>query len=235
MATRGQPVLSYERNPGANMEPDEVLKVVSRCRLVAIVRLDDLQHAAGLIAALLRGGVQAIEFTLTNPQAPHVVRQMLEQFEQFHDGRAVLGIGSVRTVSDARLALEAGSQFLVSPVTEQSVIRTAREAGVPIMPGAYTPTEIAQAVSWGAELVKLFPARCLGPGYVKDVLAPMPDLKLMPTGGIDTSNIHAYLAAGAAAVGVGGQLVNPAAVQQAQWAEIERVARSFVSLAEAVN
>jgi 2-dehydro-3-deoxyphosphogluconate aldolase / (4S)-4-hydroxy-2-oxoglutarate aldolase len=214
------------------MERKEILAVVQQSRLVAIVRLDDLENSPDLIMSLLRGGVRAIEFTLTNPQAPSIVRQILDQFEQFHDGRAVLGIGSVRTASDAKLALAAGSQFLVSPITDQAVIHTAAEAGVPIMPGAFTPTEIAQATNWGADLIKIFPARCLGPNYIKDILAPMPELKLMPTGGIDSSNIQDYLAAGAVAVGMGGQLVNSTLVQQAKWSEIEKIARSLVALVD---
>lgn len=212
------------------MDRDEVLGVIQQCRLVAIVRLDDLQNSSDLISAMLHAGVRAIEFTLTNPQAPDIVRQMLDRFEQFHDGRAVLGIGSVRTVTEAKLALAAGSQFLVSPITDQSIIQTSGEAGVPIMPGAFTPTEIAQATNWGAELIKVFPARGLGPNYIKDILAPMPELKLMPTGGIDQSNIRDYLAAGAVAVGMGGQLVNSTLVRQANWPEIERIARSLVAL-----
>lgn len=212
------------------MDRDEVLAVIQQCRLVAIVRLDDLQNSPDLIRALLHAGVRAIEFTLTNPQAPDIVRQVLDRFEQFQDGRAVLGIGSVRTVPEAKLALAAGSQFLVSPITDQSIIQTSGEAGVPILPGAFTPTEIAQATNWGAELIKVFPARGLGPNYIKDILAPMPELKLMPTGGIDQSNIRDYLAAGAVAVGMGGQLVNSTLVRQANWPEIERIARSLVAL-----
>lgn len=220
---------------GAKVNRSDVLNILGQCRLVAIVRLDDLRSASDLVAALLRGGIRAIEFTLTNPNAPRVVSNLLEQFEQFHDGSAVLGIGSVRSVLQARLALDAGSQFLVAPVSDPSVIQTSVQADVPIMPGAFTPTEIAQATSWGADIVKVFPARNLGPNFIRDILAPMPELKLMPTGGVDFSNIRDYLTAGAVAVGVGGQLIDAQSVREAKWSEIESAARTFVSYTNAVN
>jgi 2-dehydro-3-deoxyphosphogluconate aldolase / (4S)-4-hydroxy-2-oxoglutarate aldolase len=209
----------------------EVLQVILQARLVAIVRLDDLSAAHPLIASLLRGGVRAIELTLTNPEAPAAVQEALERFEEFHDGRAVLGIGSIRTLDESRIAMASGSQFLVSPISDQAIIESASEAGIPIIPGAFTPTEIVRATSWGAEVIKVFPARKLGPETIKDILAPMPYLQLMPTGGVDMTNIAEYLKAGAVAVGVGGQLIDRRRINESNWSSIEEVARSYATAA----
>jgi 2-dehydro-3-deoxyphosphogluconate aldolase/(4S)-4-hydroxy-2-oxoglutarate aldolase len=213
----------------------DVVQTISAARLVAIVRLDDLSRAEELVRALLRGGVRAVEFTLTNPDAPGVVRDLLTRLPEFHDGRAVLGLGSVRTAAELQMGLECGAQFLVSPICREPLVRAATAAGVAMMPGAFSPTEVASAVDWGAEIVKVFPARALGPGYVKDLLAPMPELRLMPTGGVDLGSMGAYLAAGAVAVGVGGQLVQPGPIARGEWAEIERSAREHVLAASGTS
>jgi 2-dehydro-3-deoxyphosphogluconate aldolase/(4S)-4-hydroxy-2-oxoglutarate aldolase len=126
------------------------------------------------------------------------------------------------------MVLDAGAQFVVTPIMQPEVIRCCVEAKVPIAAGALTPTEIATAWDCGASFVKVFPARGLGPGYIKDVLAPMPYLKLMPTGGIDAKNAGDYLAAGAVAVGVGGTLCSPVLVEKQDWESIHAAAASIV-------
>jgi 2-dehydro-3-deoxyphosphogluconate aldolase / (4S)-4-hydroxy-2-oxoglutarate aldolase len=209
------------------MDKQRSLEIVTTSRLVAIVRLDDLNSARELVDALLAGGVRAIEFTLTNSDTPRVVAELLQTVPRFVDEQATLGIGSVRTPDEAHMSIACGAQFVVSPISKQEIIRTANEAGVACFPGALTPTEIAQAVEWGADIVKVFPAKTFGPGYIKDVLAPMPYLKLMPTGGIDLHNLAAYFAAGAKAVGVGAQLLSPQWVQQADWESITSAARQY--------
>jgi 2-dehydro-3-deoxyphosphogluconate aldolase/(4S)-4-hydroxy-2-oxoglutarate aldolase len=137
-------------------------------------------------------------------------------------------MGSVRNLEEAKMVLGSGAQFVVTPIMQPEVIRCCVEAKIPIACGAYTPTEIAKAWDCGADLVKVFPVRGLGPNYIKDVLAPMPHLKLMPTGGIDSKNARDYLAAGAVAVGVGGTLCSPALVEQGDWGAIHKAASSIV-------
>jgi 2-dehydro-3-deoxyphosphogluconate aldolase/(4S)-4-hydroxy-2-oxoglutarate aldolase len=207
-------------------------QVISDTRLVAIVRLDDLSCAQNLVQSLLSGGIRAIELTLTNIETPRVVERLRNCFSEFSSGQAVLGIGSVRNLEEAKIAIACGGQFLVAPICQPEVIEHARSVGVVVCPGAYTPTEAALAHSLGADLVKIFPARALGPDYIKDILAPMPYLKLMPTGGIDLTNLSSYLDAGAVAVGVGGQLVNRQWVEQKNWARIEQAARDYCQAAE---
>ncbi len=158
----------------------ETLQLIERTRIVAIVRLNDLSQAIAISRALAEGGIVAQEFTLTNPDALRVVEPVqralaAEGFE------AAIGIGSVRNLDEAKSSLAAGADFIVSPITRADIIGQCRQAEVAVMPGAYTPTEIAHAWECGADVVKVFPARALGPGYIKDVLAPMPYLKLMPT------------------------------------------------------
>lgn len=209
------------------MDKKQVLEIVSDSRLVAIVRLDDLSCAIELTQAMLAGGIRAIEFTLTNVSSPAVVTQLIKHFPQFSNGQATIGIGSVRTVEEAMLAIECGAHFLVSPITNQSIISLAVSHTLACMPGAYTPTEIFTAHQLGADIVKVFPAKVLGPGYFKDVLAPMPFLKLMPTGGVDLQNMPEYFSAGAVAVGIGSQLVSTELVASRDWDAIQSVAQKY--------
>jgi 2-dehydro-3-deoxyphosphogluconate aldolase/(4S)-4-hydroxy-2-oxoglutarate aldolase len=202
--------------------------VLSESRLVAILRLDCLDQAPRLVETLLDAGVRCIEFTLTNRKAPLWISRLVEEIPNFRTGQAFLGIGSVRNVDEAKLVLDSGAQFVVTPIMQPEVIRRCVEAKVPLACGAYTPTEIATAWELGSDFVKVFPARGLGPSYIKDLLAPMPYLKLIPTGGIDAKNAPAYLAAGALAVGVGGTLCSPVLIDQGDWESIHRQAASLV-------
>lgn len=212
-----------------------VLDWVAKTGIVAILRLDDLSRAVELSRALLAGGIVVQEFTLTNPQALDAVAQVLEEVDAFRTGRAVVGVGSVRSLAEAQAAMAAGAQFLVTPTVQLDVIRTAVDAQMPIMPGAYTPTEIATAWNAGAAAVKVFPARSLGPEFIKDVLAPMPYLKLMPTGGINYDNMEAYFRQGAVAVGIGNQLLEVAAIERGDWAAITSTARRYAARAASCN
>ncbi len=208
-----------------------VLDLVTQKGIVAILRLDDLSRAVELSRALLAGGIVVQEFTLTNPQALDAVAQVLAEVEEFRTGRAAVGVGSVRSLAEAQSAMAAGAQFLVTPTVQLDVIRAAVDAQVPIMPGAFTPTEIATAWNAGAAAVKVFPARSLGPEFIKDVLAPMPYLKLMPTGGINYDNMETYFRSGALAVGIGNQLLEVAAIERGEWDAITSTARRYTSRA----
>lgn len=209
----------------------EVLQLVERTRIVAIVRLDDLTQAIAISRALAQGGIVAQEFTLTNPDALRVI-EPVQRALAAEGYEAVVGIGSVRNLDEAHAALASGADFIVSPITRADVIGQCRQAEVAVMPGAYTPTEIAHAWECGADVVKVFPARQLGPGYIKDVLAPMPYLKLMPTGGVDLTNIATFLQAGVVAMGVGGNLIDPQAIRNCDWSAITSVAKKYSTAAQ---
>jgi 2-dehydro-3-deoxyphosphogluconate aldolase/(4S)-4-hydroxy-2-oxoglutarate aldolase len=192
-------------------------------RLIAIVRL---RHAADLPAiaeAIARGGITAIEFTLNTPGALEAV----DAARGTLGGDVLIGAGTVTTEPEAMAAANAGAQFLVSPITNAGVIATGQAAGCPVLPGAYTPTEIAQAMALEAELIKLFPASQLGPSYVREVLAPLDSARLVPTGGVRVDNVATYLDAGAAALAVGSSVCKPEWVEARDYNAIEAAARSF--------
>lgn len=207
------------------------LELVLESRMVAILRLEDLTHAVDISQALLNAGVTVQEFTLTNPSALGALQTVIRQIAAFAEGKASVGIGSIRTRVQASAAIDAGAHFLVTPVLSRDVIQTGVEGDVPVLCGAYSPSEIATAWELGAALVKVFPARSLGASYIKDVLAPMPELKLMPTGGIDLSNMEEFFTAGAAAVGIGGNLLNNAALADRDWDKITADAKRYVTIA----
>jgi 2-dehydro-3-deoxyphosphogluconate aldolase/(4S)-4-hydroxy-2-oxoglutarate aldolase len=213
------------------MGQHRAVEIVLAARIVAIIRLDDLKPAVDLVQSLLRAGVRAIEFTLTNSQAPQTIETLMNHFEDFRNGTATLGLGSVRNGSEVQAAIDCGAQFVVSPISDRAIIQQAAGAGLAVFPGALTPTEVLQAAQWGADLVKVFPARAFGPQYIKDLLAPMPYLKLMPTGGIDLQNMASYFKAGALAVGVGGQLVDGQLIRSGNWQALTDIAAQYVSLA----
>jgi 2-dehydro-3-deoxyphosphogluconate aldolase/(4S)-4-hydroxy-2-oxoglutarate aldolase len=208
-----------------------VIELITETRLVAILRLPDLSRALRLSQALLEGGASVQEFTLTNPEALEAIKEVRAKLPAFNEGRAAVGAGSVRSLAEAEAAITAGAQFIVTPITQLEVIAACKEAGVPITPGAFTPTEIATAWEAGADIVKVFPARMLGPGYVKDILAPMPYLKLMPTGGVDLENLGDYLDHGAVAVGVGGNLLDKEAISNGDWEKITASAAAYIAKA----
>ena len=201
-----------------------LLDFIAEHKIVAIVRLDDLSTAQHISAALIEGGVRIIEFTLTNPDAVETIAKM----RRFVGKAAAIGAGSVIDAGQARAVADAGGQFVVSPVNKAEVVQACAALDLPAMPGAFTPTEIQQAWEWGASVVKVFPANHLARGYIKDVLAPLPHLRLMPTGGVRVDNVREFLDDGAFAVGVGSALINNDAVADRDWDRLRRHARQFV-------
>ena len=200
------------------------LEIIAQHKLVAIVRLDDLSIAGALTTALTDGGIRAIEFTLTNPDAVAAIAEIRQVF----DATVAIGAGSVISAEQVWAVADAGAQFVVSPVWKREVNIACAEAGLPFMPGAFTPTEILRAWEWGASVVKVFPANHLGSRYIKDVLAPLPHLRLMPTGGVNLDNMREHLDNGAFALGVGSSLINNEAVADRDWDRLRDNARRYV-------
>ena len=210
---------------GRTLGRDALLQRVLAQRLVAIVRLKDADALLDAAAAVIEGGIGALEFTLTTPGALGAVEEARARFPD-----VVVGAGTVLDAEDARRSIETGAQFLVSPGFDSAVIEAARQHDIVAMPGAMTPTEILTAWEAGADIVKVFPARSLGPTFIADVLAPLPDVPLMPTGGVDAGNAAAYLEAGAVAVAVGGSLIGDRVVARRDWADLTRRARELVAV-----
>lgn len=211
-----------------------VTQLILQSRLVAILRLDDLSNAQRIVETLIDAGVTALEFTLTNPESPAIVAKIRKENAAIRAGKATIGIGSVRSLEEVKLAIDSGAQFVVSPMMSVAIIDYCKQNKVSVCPGAYTPTEIATAWGAGADIIKVFPARSLGPSYIRDVLAPMPYLKLMPTGGVDLKNVKEYFDAGAVAVGIGGQLINSAAIKSGDWAALADTAAKYVAACKEV-
>ena len=199
--------------------------------LVAIVRLDDLSAAIPLTEALLRGGVRSVEFTFTNPLAGRVI----EQVRGALTGQVAVGAGSVLDPETARVALLAGAEFVVTPTLNVATIELCSRYGVPTVIGALTPTEILTAWQAGASYVKVFPAAVGGPQYLKDVRGPLPQVKLIPTGGVNLDNAADFIRAGASAIAVGSNLVDAPTVRNEDWATLEERARQFSEVVAAAR
>lgn len=207
-----------------------ILNRLIETKLVAIVRLDSGEQLVKVAEALLAGGISAVEFTMSTPGAVDMIKIASAQFGP----DVLLGAGTVLDPETARAAILAGAQFVVTPALNLDTIELCRRYGRPIIPGAFTPTEMLAAWQAGADLVKVFPADTLGPGYIKAVLAPLPQLRLVPTGGVSAENAVQYLKAGATALGVGGKLVDRAAVARGDWAAITAEAERLVAAVKSV-
>jgi 2-dehydro-3-deoxyphosphogluconate aldolase/(4S)-4-hydroxy-2-oxoglutarate aldolase len=173
-------------------------------RLIAIVRTRDPERAVPLAEAIVRGGVSSIEIALTTPDAFATITELTSRLAD----RALVGAGTVRTAVDARSAIAAGARFLVAPDFNEGVLDEARSAGIQYVPGALTPSEVGTILDAGVEMVKIFPAGRMGPAYLRDLLGPFPQLRPVPTGGVDLSNAAQFLQAGAVALGVGSALIS---------------------------
>ncbi len=215
----------------ARMSCRERLQQIIDAGIVAVVRFDDPEPLVRVLEALAEGGVTVAEVTLTVPDALEVIRAARRRL----GARVLLGAGTVLDPETARAAILAGASFIVAPTVNLKVIRLCRRYGVVVLPGAFTPSEILTAWEAGADIVKVFPAEVLGPSYFKALRGPLPQVRLMPTGGVDLTNIGAYFAAGVACVGVGGQLVEPAAVAAEDWGRIAEQARRFVAAVAAAR
>ncbi|MBE3068955.1 MAG: bifunctional 4-hydroxy-2-oxoglutarate aldolase/2-dehydro-3-deoxy-phosphogluconate aldolase [Planctomycetes bacterium] len=205
------------------MTRQETLKTLCDVGIVPVVRAKTADVLTDIAKALAAGGVPVVEVTLTVPGAIDGIRRLVGTFGP----DLVVGVGSVTNPAQAEEAMDAGARFVVGPVLVPEVIAAAHEQDRPVIPGAYTPTEIFQAHALGADVVKVFPADVGGPAFFKAVLAPMPFLRLMPTGGVDLSTAAAFIKAGAVTLGAGSALVDGKAVAAGDWARITDLARQF--------
>ena len=203
------------------------MPMLHRNPVIGIIRCREQTPLVPACMALLEGGLEAVEITLTTPGALDAVTAL----RRLQGQGCLVGNGTITSAEEARRSIEAGAQFLVCPTLDHATIQAANQAGIPILPGAYTPTEILEADRAGAAMVKVFPAEVLGPRYVKSLLAPLPHLKLAPTGGVTLSNLHDWLDAGAIAVGVGGSLINPQWLRDEEHKSLLKAARQWTQKA----
>ena len=208
----------------ATLTRADVMRRIEETGVVAVVRLTDAAVGRDVANALMAGGVTAIEITMTVPGAVELIEELSRTLPQ-----ALIGAGTVTDPATAREVIDAGAKFVVSPVFRRSLIERCHRFEIPVMPGCFTPTEILDAWEAGADLVKVFPATALGPGYVKDVRGPLPQVRLVPTGGVTKENAGDWIRAGAVAIGVGTALVDRAAVDEQRFDAITANARHFVN------
>ena len=205
------------------MARDADLRRILDGGLIAVVRANDPAGLIDVVAALADGGVTVAEVTFTVPNALDVIREAKRTLGH----RVLLGAGTVLDAETGRAALLAGADFLVSPIVAVDVIRLARRYDKVMMAGAFTPTEILAAWEAGSDVVKVFPAEVLGPAFFKAVRGPLPQVKLMPTGGVDLTTAAKFLDAGAVCLGVGSQLVDPKLVAARDFAGLTNLARQY--------
>ena len=204
---------------------NQVLQRLISGKIIAIVRLDSGDDLIQVAEALKAGGIEAIEFTVPTPNSLEMIKQASAHFGE----EVIMGAGTVLDPETARAAILSGAQFIVTPTLNLETIELCRRYGKPVVPGGLTPTEILTAWQAGADMVKVFPASVGGPAYIKSVLAPLPQVRLAPTGGVSAENAAAYMQAGAAGLGVGGKLVDKTAVANKDWGVITAEAQRLVA------
>lgn len=203
----------------------DVLHIIETTGVVGIIRTREADVVREVVDALVEGGVRALEVTMTVPGAV----ELIEQVGRVLPSGFVIGAGTVLDDQTARDVIAAGARFVVSPVFKPEVLDTCHEHDVAVLPGCFTPTEILSAWEAGADLVKVFPATALGPGFIRDVRAPLPHLRLVPTGGVTRDNAGEWIKSGAVALGVGTALVDAAAVKERRFTAIAENARHFIA------
>jgi 2-dehydro-3-deoxyphosphogluconate aldolase / (4S)-4-hydroxy-2-oxoglutarate aldolase len=210
------------------MSKETQLRHILDCGIVAIVRSPDSHQLVEVVRALADGGVTVVEITMTVPDALSVLRQVRQSLGE----RVLLGAGTILDTETARAALLSGAEYLVAPTLNLDVIRLCQRYSKLVMPGAFTPTEILTAWEAGADIVKVFPAEVVGPAFFKALRGPLPQIRLMPTGGVDLNTAADFLRAGACCLGLGSQLVEPRAVAERDFDRIRDLARQYVAIVQ---
>ena len=205
------------------MEKEKVLTRLVETGVVAVVRADSSDQALRIAEACLAGGVVAIEVTFTVPRARQVIADLRRRFSE---DEILLGAGSVLDPETARIAILEGASYVVAPALNLETVRLCHRYRVACMPGAMTVAEVLAVLESGADLIKVFPGEVAGPAFIHGVLGPIPQARMMPTGGVSIDNVGAWIAAGAVAVGVGGQLTSGA--KTGEYGKITQAARQFV-------
>ncbi len=204
-------------------------QALEQCGVVAVVRSEDPHLLAETARALVDGGITAIEITFTVPAAHRVIEEVVGQVGD----RALVGAGTVLDAATARVALLSGAGFVVSPILDRDTVELCHRYDALVIPGAFTPTEVAQAWQLGVDAVKIFPAEVGGPRYLKALRGPLPQVRLMPTGGVTVETVAAFFEAGAWCLAAGSSLVPPRAIARRAWDEIRQRAEAFRDAVEA--
>jgi 2-dehydro-3-deoxyphosphogluconate aldolase/(4S)-4-hydroxy-2-oxoglutarate aldolase len=198
---------------------------------VAIIRLADSTKLIRVCEAIFEGGVKSIEITMTVPNAISFIKESVKKLGD----HMLIGVGSVLNAETAMKAIDAGANYVVSPIFKKEIIEVAHKNDVPALPGCFTPSEIQTAFETGADIIKIFPADVLGMAFFKSILAPMPHLKLMPTGGVTLTNVGDWIKAGACAIGIGTALLDKNAIAQENYKLLTNNAKLIMANIEAAK
>lgn len=208
------------------MNKKDVLDKVKELGLLAVIRGPSPELTVKMVDALVVGGVLGIEITYSTPNAEEVVKTLASKYQD----QILLGMGTLTDPRQADAALAAGAKFIVSPICEPELVKSMVASGLLTMAGALTPTEVFQAYSLGADVVKVFPGSLGGPAYIKALKGPFPYIPLMPTGGVSADNVKDWFSAGVVAVGAGSELCPPTLAKEGQFDEISRRAAEFMKI-----
>jgi 2-dehydro-3-deoxyphosphogluconate aldolase/(4S)-4-hydroxy-2-oxoglutarate aldolase len=210
------------------MSKEQQLDQILKSKLIAVVRSSKSDRLVEVAEALLAGGISVMEITFTVPNAIDVLKAVRAKLQD----KVLLGAGTILDPETARAAFLAGAEFLVSPCVNLDVIRMCQRYSKLVMPGAFTPTEILTAWEAGADIVKVFPADAVGPAYFKAIRGPLPQVRIMPTGGVDLTTGPGFLKAGACCLGVGSSLIDPKALEAGDMASVKASAEKYVAMVQ---
>ncbi len=209
----------------------QILDEIFKRKAVAVLRVKEEDKLKKVIQAIADGGVSVADITMTIPNAIKLIEKMNNELDE----NIIIGVGSVLNKQTAEDAIKAGAKYVVSPILKKEIIEMAQKYDVPVMPGCFTPTEIYSAFEMGADIAKVFPADVVGMPFFKAILAPMPHLKLMPTGGVSLTNAGDWLKAGACAVGIGSALLDDKAIKEENYLKLTENAKTIMYSINSVN
>ena len=205
------------------MDKETVISRISECGIVAVIRADSSEQAKKIAEACIAGGVTAVELTFTVPYAHHVIEELAKTFSH---GEIILGAGTVLDAETARIAILSGAQYVVSPCFDAETVRLCNRYRIASMPGACTLSEAIKVLEFGADIIKIFPGELYGPQIIKAIKGPLPQAKMIPTGGVSLDNVDQWIKAGAVAVGAGSALT--AGAKTGDYQTITRIGREFI-------
>jgi len=213
------------------MKKDIILQEIYKRKAVAVLRVKETEKLKNVINAINNGGISIIEITMSVPNACYLIEKMTAEVNE----DIIIGVGTVLDKATEEKAIKAGAKFVVSPILKKEIIDTAKEYEIPVMPGCFTPTEVQTAYEWGADIIKIFPADVVGIPFFKAILAPMPYLKLMPTGGVSLTNAGEWIKAGACAVGLGSALIDNKAIAEGDYNKLTQNAITIMNSIKSVD
>jgi 2-dehydro-3-deoxyphosphogluconate aldolase / (4S)-4-hydroxy-2-oxoglutarate aldolase len=205
-------------------ELSSILERLLSSGIIAVVRKIEPDKVEPLVKSLIDGGISGIEITIDSKDAFQKINELKKRFEN----DAVIGAGTVLNANQVKVAIDVGADFIFSPIVDKETIEYTKGRNKIMIPGVFSPTEVYQGYTWGADIVKVFPANTLGPQYIKDLDGPLANIPKMPTGGINLENITEYIRAGAVAAGVGGSLINKEMIADENWDGLRLLAEEYV-------